>query len=123
LDYCAERGIPRSIFIGRKWRPGQEWFTDEDRLDALAWVLEKADRCPHCGISEDEWQPKLGGRFDSFVAEPVYCHTCAQVEWEYQALREDKGSHKGTTIHLRRRERAGGSPAGVTTLAGRPPGG
>lgn len=63
MQYCNEHGLPHSKFLA--WDP-------IDRAKALAFVLEKNERCVMCGTAEWEWE------LDRFAYEPVekFCHGC-----------------------------------------------
>ncbi len=54
LAYCAPRGIPLSVFLGRVVYPGDPVWLPDDTLAALDWQEHEATKCPGCGQPRDE---------------------------------------------------------------------
>lgn len=83
LQFCNEHGLPHSEFL--------EW-TVEDRSKALAFVIEKGQRCVMCGTAQWEWDE------NRFAYEPVErrCQGC----YVKDVLAEDSGRNPGVTIEL-----------------------
>lgn len=84
MAYCADHGIPHSEFL--------EWEA-VDRAKALAWMLEKGERCALCGTAPWEWEQ------DKFAYEPVD-HFCKGCYLKHVASEEKR--LPGTTIELTR---------------------
>jgi hypothetical protein len=76
MGYCGPRGIPLSVFLGRKVHPGvdPEW-TAADREDALAWADFEARRCTSCGTHPDEWAEDRQTAYHAHLKE---CRGCTQ---------------------------------------------
>lgn len=51
MDYCGPIGLPHSQFLS--WSEG-----DQDA--ALAWMLDKAEKCGRCGSYPGEWVDEKG---------------------------------------------------------------
>jgi hypothetical protein len=63
MSYCTEKGIPHSVFL--EWEP-------EDRAKTMAFVMEQAGRCVHCGTAGWEWEE------NKFAYTPIdeFCRGC-----------------------------------------------
>lgn len=83
LQYCVEHGIPHSTFL--KWE-------STDRAKAIAYQMEKSERCQMCGTAGWEWQE------NRFAYEPVeeFCKGC----YLKHVANEDAGQIPGTSISL-----------------------
>lgn len=73
LAYCAPRGIPLSVFLGRAMYPGDPVWLEDDTVAALEWHADDAYRCDGCGLdtretvgpdNEDKWNAELSGHCD-----------------------------------------------------------
>lgn len=71
LEYCAPRGIPLSVFLGRIVYPGDPQWLPRD-VEAAMWWL--ASRCTSCGQDTnqtvgvdhvDKWNAEISGYCDS----------------------------------------------------------
>lgn len=84
LQFCNEHGLPHSQFL--EWEP-------EDRAKALAFILEKGERCVMCGTAEWEWKEN---RF-AYEAVGRHCPGC------YTTDVANEGSERlpGVRIELR----------------------
>lgn len=87
LQFCHENGLPHSQFLS--WDP-------VDRAKALAFCLEKAERCVLCGTATWEWDPAQGG--SRFAYEPIemYCHGC----YLKAVTSQDTANNPGITVEL-----------------------
>lgn len=87
LDYCAPRGIPLSVFLGRIVYPGDPQWLEADTLAALEWETQQANRCSGCGQNLDESQKKD----NAFVyqAAAVSCHGCQAILRASKPLDQD----------------------------------
>jgi hypothetical protein len=104
LNYCAPRGIPRSIFLGRVWPnpadPTEPQWLPEDSEAALAWEIERALIC-QCGHFADEVWDAAGADLE-FEAVPHRCHACAEKERAARKFTEtDGGGAAGDTAGLK----------------------
>lgn len=83
MTYCAERGIPHSIFLGRPWpRPGEAMWLDDDQDKVAAWLRSRREVCPQCGTVEADWvDPETGHFTDTpkWEATTYRCPGCAEV--------------------------------------------
>lgn len=87
LQLCAEYHIPHSEFLS--WEP-------EDRAKAVAFMLEKNERCQMCGTAKWEWDPDQGGRKFAYEAVEELCQGCLRKE----TLQESAGAKSGTSVIL-----------------------
>lgn len=100
LDYCVPRGIPHSGF--------RSWSVD-DRDKALSWVVHQLEACPSCTTRPAEWNPKLGGHRQAYIAEIRGCEGCivlARAEKD-PALKEVPGRRAVLTRNPQLRRRPG----------------
>lgn len=80
LRYCAEHGIPRSVFLGRVVAPGEPLWLREDVVAALQHQADEDALCPGCR------QPRVES-FDTaarYTVETHKCQSCAaqgQKSW------------------------------------------
>lgn len=83
LQFCNEHGIPHSEFLG--WEPA-------DRAKALAFVIEKGQRCTMCGTAQWEWDE------NRFAYEPVEkrCPGC----YVKDVMAEGTSRNPGITVEL-----------------------
>jgi hypothetical protein len=83
LSLCSDWGIPHSEFL--EWDP-------IDRSKALAYAIEKSEKCGLCGTADWEWQE------DKRAYAPVekFCLGC----YYKKQLEDDSGSQAGTSIVL-----------------------
>lgn len=83
MQFCDEHGIPHSQFL--------EWDPDS-RAKALAFLIEKAERCALCGTAGWEWEENRR----AYTPVEHFCMGC----YLKSALEDDAGSSPGTTIRL-----------------------
>ncbi len=84
MALCNEWGIPHSQLL--------DWSA-EDRAKAMAFALEKAERCQMCGTAPWEWE---ANRF-AYEAVREVCFGCQQKD----LLREDDdGRQAGVSVVL-----------------------
>jgi hypothetical protein len=83
MSLCNEWGMPHSEFL--EWEP-------DDRSKALAFAIEKGQKCGLCGTADWEWEE------DKRAYTPIE-HFCLGCYYKGQ-LEEDSGSQKGTTVQL-----------------------
>jgi hypothetical protein len=83
LQFCNEHGLPHSEFL--HWNP-------VDRAKAIAFVIEKAQRCTMCGTAQWEWDE------NRFAYEPVE-HRCPGC-YAKDITAEGAGRNPGVTIEL-----------------------
>ena len=99
LDYCAERGIPHSWFLG-----GEHRWDDEDRAKLMAWWMCQAEMCPTCRTRYDDWNPKKGGDRHAYYAQSYVCEGCRAGEDAYAAAsdnaREAQLEPRGLKVRL-----------------------
>ncbi len=62
----------------------------------LAWLTEKALRCPDCGTYYEEWDPKRGGHHHAYFPKVRTCMGCKAKEDMYSAVRENNDSPTAT---------------------------
>ena len=90
INYCAPRGIPLSVFLGRVVYPGDPQWTDDDRDAAFEWLVEQSKRCSDCGQPLDECTAKDNSY--AYHAEAVRCHACYAINVEASRLAGGKPS-------------------------------
>lgn len=100
LDYCAPRGIPLSVFLGRVVYPGEPQWLPEDTTAALDWHIEQAGRCPGCGHNQATTTSKDPPDYD---VEAVVCHACMARTREAQRMQGTRSEDMGA-IYFRVRE-------------------
>jgi len=83
MSYCHERGIPHSEFLD--WEP-------EDRAKALAFGIEKNERCTLCGTAPWEWEDN---KF-AYEAGEHFCRGC----YIKNVASEGQARLPGTTVEL-----------------------
>lgn len=64
----------------------------------LAYALEKAGKCNRCGSAQWEWDPELGGDPHAYVALPMKCPGCAELDIGREVIGDDKSP--GTSVQL-----------------------
>lgn len=85
LAYCAPRGIPLSVFLGRIVYPGDPQWLEDDAQAAIDWDTFDRSRCPGCGQPRDECMAHEDEA-------PVYevtmarCHACSAASAEGKAF-------------------------------------
>lgn len=97
MTYCAEHGVPHSVFLGRAVEAGGPVWLATDRAKALAWMLERGSNCSRCGTPRWEWDA------DALAYEPVeeYCHGCYLLAIaEEEARGGSAGARPGRRIVL-----------------------
>ncbi len=79
LAYCAPRGIPLSVFLGRDVYPGEPQWSPDDAVAALDWLAHEMGRCSGCGHQlADTAGP---GEFDKWNAEKSgACDACRAID-------------------------------------------
>lgn len=90
MTFCNEHGLAHSAFL--EWEP-------EDRAKALAYMLEKAERCELCGTADWEWDE------DPYAYRPEerLCRGCYQKS----AAGEEGSTMAGVSIVMVPRRAAG----------------
>lgn len=83
MSLCSEYGIPHSEFLS---------WDAEDRVKALAFALEKGERCTLCGTAPWEWEEN---KF-AYTPQDHYCHGC----YLKTVATEGQGRLPGTTVEL-----------------------
>jgi hypothetical protein len=71
-------------------------WTEVDRAKAIAFTLEKAERCVMCGTAEWEWDPERGGHKHAYEAVTKFCMGC----YMKAVLSRDDDQSDGQTIEL-----------------------
>lgn len=83
MTYCAEKGIPHSVFLGRPWpRPGEPLWLDEDQDKVHAWLRARHEICSSCGTAESDWVDPATGRYldhPKWEATTYRCPGCAEI--------------------------------------------
>jgi hypothetical protein len=80
LDYCAPRGIPLSVFLGRVIYPGDPQWLPEDTEAALWW---QANVCS-CGQLLSESMDPANEKL--YAAEGLWCFACRAIHREAVAM-------------------------------------
>lgn len=83
MALCDDYRIPHSEFL--------DWDL-EDRAKALAYRVEKAERCSMCGTAPWEWEEN---KF-AYMVEERHCRGC----YMKHVSNEDKRRLPGTTVEL-----------------------
>lgn len=83
LSLCAEFHIPHSTFLS---------WSAEDRAKALAFQIEKGERCTLCGTAPWEWEDN---KF-AYEAGEHFCRGC----YIKNVASEGQGRLPGTTVEL-----------------------
>jgi hypothetical protein len=91
MAYCGPRGIPLSEFLN--WHP-------DDQQAALAWQSDEAQRCPHCGTAEWEWEADR----DAYTPEVRVCRGCHRRQAEEKNTRDLAQQMGGVYVRLVPRE-------------------
>lgn len=82
LDYCVERGIPHSVFLGRVVGPNDPQWTDDDRDKVLAYRDAMASVCPSCRTRRELWE-----RDDlAYIGQLDSCPGCRALSEEEQNI-------------------------------------
>lgn len=68
-------------------QPGEALWTEEDRRDAIALVLEEAEQCPGCGGATDE-TTDAANEFH-YEVHAARCHRCMAQQKELQSYAKD----------------------------------
>lgn len=99
MAYCAPRGIPRSIFIGRTWPnpadPTEPQWLPDDFDAAMEWLEAEANKCPGCGFPKDECQ---GDDPPEYVGEVVVCWACQERDVTGKRHADGGGSSAGAYV-------------------------
>lgn len=113
LDYCAPRGIPLSVFLGRPVYPGNPQWLERDTQAAMWW---QANVCTGCGqlltetmVDFDESNPR---REFEWQARGDWCHCCRAIHREALVM-AGKNPHTDADPTAGARFRIVGKPAGV----------
>lgn len=85
MALCAEYQIPHTEFLS--WAP-------EDRAKALAFLIEKNERCTLCGTAPWEWEEDKY----AYSTEEKFCQGC----YMKHVSTEGQGRLPGTTVELTR---------------------
>ena len=80
-------------------------WTRDDRLFALAWQAEEADKCPGCrGLWSETTDPEA---FEDYEATSRTCHRCAEKDRLKESLgKDERAVTHGRYILVNRREDA-----------------
>lgn len=86
MAYCYEKAIPHSFFLG-----GEHVWTQDDREKAMAFAIERSERCTMCGTASWEWEA------DRYAFEPMVeiCIGCRMKD-----LMRDDAKDPGASIVL-----------------------
>lgn len=84
MGLCNDWGLPHSEFL--------QWSV-EDRAKAVAFALEKNERCGMCGTAEWEWKE------NKYAYEAVR-HVCFGCQQKDLAREEHDGQQAGVSIVL-----------------------
>lgn len=87
LSFCNEHGLPHSEFLA---------WDQTDRVKALAFLVEKGQRCAMCGTAEWEWDPDQGGNKRAYEAVEKHCPGCYQKS----VVARDSDDRPGMTVEL-----------------------
>lgn len=77
LAYCAPRGIPLSVFLGRVVNPGEAQWLERDTVLALEWAAAESRRCSGCGQNLDE--TTVDDSDELYDAVGVACGACKAI--------------------------------------------
>lgn len=100
MSYCAPRGIPHSLFLGRVVEAGEPQWLDADRDKALWWLIHDRMTCPGCGTRPDEFENDP----DAYIPEPHHCRGCeVKARGDEHFERHRKEYRRGTSMQLVRR--------------------
>lgn len=103
LSYCAPRGIPHSVFLGRIVGPGDPTWLEDDREKALWWMIHENERCPNCGTRHEEFDRAAGGDPHAYEWKLRHCRGCeilAQGTDSLDRQRKAGSLRRGTTVRL-----------------------
>lgn len=102
MEYCALQGIPRSEFLS---------WSESDQDAAVAYMLHKRKKCPHCGSDPTEWLYDNGEYREPppYRAASFLCGGCEAIEdkikeipdgerAKYHVFLEPTGSNYGQSI-------------------------
>lgn len=95
MEYCGPRGIPHEHFLG-----GPPGWTQTSRDRALWWLIHDRERCPHCGLRNDDFRddPHAWG------FEPEHCRGCELLAQGQDWLEANKQTlRRGTAMRAHRR--------------------
>jgi len=100
LRYCAPRGIPLSVFLGRTVYPGEPQWLPDDVEAALEWQAEQARLCSGCGHSLDETMGP--DQFDKWNAEKTgACDACRAIDRAARILAGNDNLDPTTGVRFR----------------------
>lgn len=88
LGYCAPRGIPLSVFLGRTVYPGDPQWLFDDAQAAIDWQSDQNQRCDGCGQYRAESEKKENSF--AYRAEARRCHACYAIDAKAAAIRKTK---------------------------------
>lgn len=99
LGFCAEHGIPLSIFFGRAYPnptdPTEPYWLPEDTADALGHRAWSRGVCTQCGLHERDWENE---RDQPYVARARLCNGCKEV---IEANEEYVDHETPQAVHMR----------------------
>jgi len=94
LAYCAPRGIPLSVFLGRVVGNGDPQWTPRDAEAAVLWHIEQSARCSGCGRPRNECMVEFA-EAPEYEVTPIRCWACEARDKMSQEFREKGGSGSG----------------------------
>lgn len=100
MEYCFDKGIPHSVFLGREISPGDSYWLESDQDKVLAYAAYKSEICPRCGTRESDWVGEDGKLLANppFYFDTIQCHGCVDKE---QAMSEVPSSRVGVSPVLK----------------------
>lgn len=99
LAYCAPRGIPLSVFMGRVVYPGDPQWEERDRWAAMEWLVEDRTRCSGCGFPRDEC---MATESPEYMVEATRCKACEARDASMREFQEGGGSASGMYFTIRK---------------------
>lgn len=113
LDYCAPKGIPLSIFLGRVQGFGEPLWLEDDTRKAVAWQAEQNARCSGCGQPRSECMSEDAPDYE---AEMWRCFACEvrdakMVEVQREAQQGKASNHGAYFVVVKTEEPADGDIA------------
>jgi hypothetical protein len=100
LAYCAPRGIPLSVFLGRIVGAGEPQWTERDAQAAVLWQIEQNAHCTGCGRPRSEC---MVAEIDApdYEVTVQKCWACEARDAKMLEHQEGKGSTAGVYFSVR----------------------
>lgn len=99
MAFCADHGIPLSIFLGRAYPnpldPTEPLWRPQDTSDALGYRIWLMAVCPSCGLHERDWENE---REQPYMARALLCNGCKEV---IEANKEYVDHETPQAVHMR----------------------